>query len=320
MHETAGSSDYQSLHHFVSGSVWDPFPLMRQIAEQTSGLFATGRGGISLQLDESGHMKKGNHSVGVARQYSGVSGKVGNCQIGVYASLVHEQDCSLINSRIYLPKSWTSDAVRCEKAGIPPDQRLFKTKPRLALEMVRDAHRQGLEFDWVGGDSVYGNSYELIAGLEEMGLKFVMDVNGDKHIYLREPDLIPPQPSTARGRPQINNKVRGQSVAVLEYAKSLDRSQWQMVKIRKTPKGWLKAWCHVVKVWTVPRKTNQIQSRTLILRKVPGRKKGFKYSLTNYDLAQKSIQKLVWMQGQRHFIEYAFKVAKHELGLSDYQV
>ncbi len=320
MHQTTGTGDYQALHHFVSGSVWDPFPLMRQVAEETADLFASPQGGVSLQIDESGHMKKGKASVGVARQYAGVSGKVGNCQIGVYASLVHKEDFSLINSRIYLPKEWTSDPARCEKAGIPPEQCSFKTKPQLALEMVWEAYRQGLIFDWVGGDSVYGNSPELIDGLEQMGLKFVLDVNGDKHVYLQEPDLLPPEPSSGRGRPNTAHKIEGQSICVLDYAQSLNKSQWELVKIRKTPKGWLKAWCHVVRVWVVPRKTTKIQARTLILRKVPGRKKGFKYSLTNFDLATTTLKKLVWMQGQRHFIEQAFRVAKHELGMSDYQV
>lgn len=320
MDQTTGTGDYQALHHFVSDSVWNPFPLMRELAQETANLFACPQGGTSLQIDESGHMKKGKSSVGVARQYAGVSGKVGNCQVGVYTSLVQKEDFCLINSRIYLPKEWTSDPFRCDKAAIPEDQRSFRTKPQLALEMVREAHLQGLQFDWVGGDSVYGNSNELVNGLENMGLKFVLDVSGDKHIYLQKPTLLPPKSSAGRGRPHTAHKIQGEPVSVLGYARSLKKQQWQLVKIRKTPKGWLKAWCHVVRVWVVPRKTTIIQSRTLILRKVPGRKKGYKYSLTNYDLSSTSLPKLVWMQGQRHFIEQAFKVAKHELGMSDYQV
>jgi SRSO17 transposase len=87
-------------------------------------------------IDESAHLKKGVQSVGVAKQYAGVVGKVENCQVGVYASIVNGTRATIVNARLYLPKSWTNDTARCEKAKIPKAKRLYKTKPQLALEMI----------------------------------------------------------------------------------------------------------------------------------------------------------------------------------------
>ena len=320
MNESVGEDDYQGLHHFISSSVWDRFPLMTQIGQELSDLFLSKSGEVSLQLDESAHLKKGKSSVGVGRQYAGLTGKVDNCQVGVYASLVKDTDFCLINSRIYLPKSWTNDPERCKKAGIPLANRSYKTKPQLALEMVKEASEAGIGFDWVGGDSIYGNSPDLIDWLDQTGTKFVLDVSSDRHLYLKEPQLVPPPKSKGRGRPAKHPKIEGTSVSLIDYAEGLDKKQWQQVKIRKTAKGWLKSWVHVVKVWVVPRKTTQIKCRTLILRKLPGRKKELKCSFSNFSIETTSMRKLVWMQGQRHFIEQSFRTAKKELGLSDYQV
>ena len=123
MNEAVGEDDYQGLHHFISSSVWDRFPLMSQIGKEVSDLFQSQSKSVSLHLDESAHLKKGKSSVGVGRQYAGLTGKVDNCPVGVYASLVRNNDFCLINSKIYLPESWTSDAKRCEKAGTPVEKR-----------------------------------------------------------------------------------------------------------------------------------------------------------------------------------------------------
>ena len=89
-------------------------------------------------VDESGWRKQGTESVGVSRQYLGSLGKVDNGQVAVFGSLVWGPERSLINTRLFLPEGWTDDAVRCDKAGIPQEARQFKTKPMLALEMVRE--------------------------------------------------------------------------------------------------------------------------------------------------------------------------------------
>ena len=123
MEEEIEESEYRAYQHFISNSNWDNEGLQRAVALESSKLldlhkenkgFPTG-----YIIDESGHLKKGEKSVGVRRQYAGVFGKVDNCQVGVYSSLVNEKYATIINERLFLPKKWTEDIPRCKKAGIP---------------------------------------------------------------------------------------------------------------------------------------------------------------------------------------------------------
>jgi SRSO17 transposase len=113
---------YQRIQHFITNSTWSAQGLIEAIARKTSDLY-TSQDTYRLRdvgyiIDESAHLKKGKHSVGVARQYAGLIGKVENCQVGVYASLVWNSHSSLINERLFLPKEWTTNPKRCHDAGI----------------------------------------------------------------------------------------------------------------------------------------------------------------------------------------------------------
>jgi len=111
-----------------------------------------------LIIDESAHLKKGIKSVAVGRQYAGVVGKVDNCQVGVYASLVNDHRAGLVNERLFIPKNWVNGKASCKLAGIPEEYIKFKTKPQLAMEMIDEMVNEGVEFDWVGGDEGYFSS------------------------------------------------------------------------------------------------------------------------------------------------------------------
>lgn len=136
MSEVLPESDYYQIQHFISESPWDAQKVMDEVAKETSRLFAEYEN-VCLYFDDSAHTKKGNKSVGVGRQYSGQLGKVDNCQVAVYAALSAGSHYSLIDTRLFLPKEWTDDNKRCEKAGIPKEHRRYKTKLDLALEMLK---------------------------------------------------------------------------------------------------------------------------------------------------------------------------------------
>jgi len=140
MEEEVPDSEYRAYQQFISNSRWDYSGVNRKIAVDTSYLLAKHkrRSGCltGLIIDESAHLKKGEHSVGVARQYAGIVAKITNCQVGVYSSLVNERYATLIGQRLFLPKKWTENGSRCDKAGVPQDSRDFKTKPQLALELI----------------------------------------------------------------------------------------------------------------------------------------------------------------------------------------
>ena len=118
MEEQVENSEYRAYQHFISNSKWDYEGLQEQVAQNTSKLMchqkALNHLPVGYIVDESAHLKKGTKSVGVSRQYAGVIGKVDNCQVGVYASLVNGESASIINERIFLPNAWINDSARCE--------------------------------------------------------------------------------------------------------------------------------------------------------------------------------------------------------------
>src|SRR6201999_2767361 len=107
-----------------------------------------------LVIDETGFLKQGKSSCGVARQYTGSAGKITNCQIGVFAAYVSQHGYAFIDRALYLPREWTNDAARLAAVQVPPEVR-FATKPRLAIRMIEQAMAAGVPFSWVAADSVY---------------------------------------------------------------------------------------------------------------------------------------------------------------------
>ena len=128
-----------------------------------------------LVLDESGFPKRGKHSAGVGPQYCGVSGRVENCQVGVFLSYVTAQGHGLIDRELYLPEDWCVDAARRQAAHIP-ESVLFQTKPELAQHMLARALSAGVPCRWVVADSVYGHSPELRTFLEAQGSPYALAV------------------------------------------------------------------------------------------------------------------------------------------------
>jgi len=135
-----------------------------------------------LVIDETGFLKKGRHSAGVARQYSGTAGKVENCQIGVFLGYASRLGHTLLDRDLYLPKAWTDDRERCRRAGIPDDRR-FATKPQLAQQMLARALGAGVPATWVAGDSVYGDNRQLRRWLEGEPQAYVLAVSGKEYVW-----------------------------------------------------------------------------------------------------------------------------------------
>ena len=129
-----------------------------------------------LVLDETGFLKQGRSSCGVARQYTGSAGKITNCQIGVFAAYVSRHGHAFIDRALYLPKTWTDDPARLMAAHVPP-KTAFATKPRLALAMIERAIAAKVPFAWVAADSVYGVG-EIEMALRRAGKGYVLGVNG----------------------------------------------------------------------------------------------------------------------------------------------
>jgi SRSO17 transposase len=132
-----------------------------------------------LVIDETGFLKQGKASCGVARQYTGSAGKITNCQIGVFAAYVSQHGHAFIDRALYLPKRWTSDPARMAKTHVPTDT-AFATKPALAVQMITRAIAADVPFAWVAADSVYGVG-DIEQALRRAGKGYVLGVSSNHH-------------------------------------------------------------------------------------------------------------------------------------------
>src|SRR6188472_3260196 len=130
-----------------------------------------------LVIDETGFLKQGKASCGVARQYTGSAGKITNCQIGVFAAYVSRHGHAFIDRALYLPKAWADDPACLAAAHVPPEI-TFATKPRLALAMIQRAITAKVPFAWVAADSVYGVG-DIERDLRQAGKGYVLGVNSN---------------------------------------------------------------------------------------------------------------------------------------------
>jgi SRSO17 transposase len=164
----------RALQRFLSEAPWSADRVIAYIQEDVAPLLE--EPDAVFVVDETGFAKQGTKSVGVARQYSGTLGKVGNCQIGVFLGYASSQGHALIDARLYLPEVWTDDPDRCRAAGVP-DEIGFATKPAQALAMVRQARAAGhLQARWVTGDEVYGGNPDFREALGSDGLWYLLEV------------------------------------------------------------------------------------------------------------------------------------------------
>ncbi len=152
MAEAVGEGDPQPMQRLLYSARWEAEgardELQRFIVKQSGD-----ESGIGV-VDETGFLKKGTKSVGVRRQYSGTAGKIESCQVGVFLSYFNGRNYVFLDRRLYLPEEWFTDWERRRGAHVPDDV-AFKTKPQLALEMLKHAWSQGVPRAWVAGDEVY---------------------------------------------------------------------------------------------------------------------------------------------------------------------
>jgi SRSO17 transposase len=299
MEETVVDADDQRLQHMLTESHWDHRAVLDQVALEADQWLG-GTADSCLLIDESGFAKKGQHSVGVKRQWCGRQGKVDNCQVGVFAVLGKGHHATLIDERLYLPKEWVSDPGRCRKAGIPEAERKHRSKSELALEMVRHQKALGLR------------------GLAAMGEVFVVDVHKDQQIYLEDPRPILPDASTSRGRPRSRRQAQTQRLRVDQWIQAQSDTEWQRVSLRDSTKGKLRVEIIHRRVWLWDGKEARAHQWHLIVRREIDSPETIKYTLSNAP-AEIASHRLAQMQAQRYWIERALQDGKSESGLADYQ-
>lgn len=249
-------------------------------------------------LDETGFIKKGVKSVGVKRQYTGTTGKVDNCQIGVFAGLVLPDQHLLIDKRLYLPREWCADSKRREEAGVPEDIE-FQTKGELAQSMLTSIQKCGLTPKWITGDEVYGRPGTLRDQIRQSGSGFVLAIPGSMKIWTDQGEL-------------------GECVGVKDFVSLWADHKWRKLKSLKGEKGELNyQWsCQVV----YENRNGKIGDQIVLLarRSVSNPSEVSFYFCHNPTNA--GLLELAKVVVSRAKIEQCFKEAKQETGLDECEV
>ena len=171
--EHAGDPSPHRMQRLLGEAVWDADAVRDDVRRYVAEQFGD-RTGV-LVIDDTGDLKKGDHSVGVQRQYTGTAGRIENAQVGVFLGYAAPVGYTLVDREVYLPRSWTEDPQRCAKAGVPDHVR-FATKITLARRMLTRALDGGLNAAWATGDEFYGGDRHLRADLQARGVGYVLAV------------------------------------------------------------------------------------------------------------------------------------------------
>jgi SRSO17 transposase len=288
--EFAGDVSPDGMQRLLNFSPWDEDACRDAVRRYV--VRHLGDPGAVLAVDETGFLKKGRMSAGVARMYTGTAGRVENCQVGVFlAYAAPDGSRALIDRELYLPKKWADDRDRCRAAGIGDDVQ-FATKPQLARSMIGRAARAGVPFSWVAGDEVYGGNPGLREWLEKEQISYVLAVACDEMI------------AVAAGPRRAD-----------ELAALVPAGAWQRLSCADGSKGprlydWALAGTASPDHWLLVRRSLQ-----------PGEKGELELAyFLCYSPRPVTLPELVAVAGARWGVEDCFGESKNETGLDHYQV
>lgn len=300
------------LQWFLGVSDWSHEPLRDELVRQVGGQLGEDDGVIVF--DPSAFPKSGRHSVGVARQWCGRLGKVENCQVAVFMGYASSREHVLVDSRLYLPKEWTEDKARCEKAGVPKERRRHRTRHQLCLEMLAE-HGDKLPHQWIAGDDELGRPYAFRRRLDRMEEQYLLAVPSNTLIR----DLDAPEPEySGRGRPPKRPWQR-----VDAWVASRDEHEWTEIDVRDGAKGPLMV--EAIKRQVVGRthRRQEGHPETLVVIRYRDRDNTTvvqtDYYLSNGS-AETSLKQFTRVAKAEHRIEECIQRAKSEAGLADYEV
>lgn len=270
-------------------------------------------------VDETGFLKRGNHSVGVKRQYSGTAGKVENCQIGTFLSYATAKGHVFLDRRLYLPEEWCNDLERREQAKVPADV-TFETKPEQAMAMLEHAWQAGVSMRWVAGDEVYGDSTALRDLIARRGRWYVLAVRTPTPVWIERPQVVEPEPQE-RGRPR--SKVRlaegaPSATTVKKVVASWPEKRWQRLTVAEGEKGLITydwAWQRIVE----SRDELPGPDAWLVARRSLSDPTDIAYYLSNAPV-DTPLLKLGQVASTRYTVEQCIEEAKGETGLDEYEV
>lgn len=313
--------DVRSMQRMVSDAQWDEDMLLRRYHELVREDMGS-KDGI-LILDETSFAKKGDDSIGVARQYCGSLGKPENCQVGVFAAYASPDGYALLDKRLFIPEKWFSEpyAERREKCRLP-ESTVFKTKPELAAEMMEQTSTEGIvPFRYVVADTVYGDNVGFVNAIEKLPeVVYLLAVSSDTLCWLKPP--VTKQRAYTYGGKQRSKTVLSERakepVTVSSYALSLNNYFWYRRQVSEGAKGPISYEFARRKV-TLHRHGLPCREVWLLIKRTIGPSPVYSYYISNAHNCVR-LRTLVWLSGARWAIEQCFEETKSELGMDHYEV
>jgi SRSO17 transposase len=314
-----GDEDYeQALQQFLNQSPWDEQALLDGLHAWIGRQF--GRDGF-LIIDDTGFPKQGEHSVGVARQYTGTLGKVASCQVAVTLQFATGAQVVALDARLYLPEAWTNDRERLTNAGVP-DAVDYQPKWQMALAMVRRAVANGLS-GVVLADSLFGTVTEFREQLARDGRTYCVGIDSTLKVIAADADLGPVPPPSGTGRPPTRpSEVRAGAKSPNVKGWAVDReSDFRSVTWREGSKGKMTgrfaAWrvrpAHKLSAGKEP-----LAACWLLVEWPAGDAQPAKYFFSNMP-AKTSLKRLVATAKSRWWVEHSYRELKDELGLDHFE-
>jgi SRSO17 transposase len=293
--EQAGEPSPDGMQRLLYGADWDAALVRDDLREYV--VEHLGDPGAVLVVDETGFLKKGSKSAGVARQYSGTAGRVENCQVGVFLGYASPAGRTFIDRELYLPTAWTDDRARCAEAGIGAGVG-FATKPELAVAMLTRALDAGTPAAWLTGDEVYGQHPGLRRFCERRGLSYVLAVASSQRVWATGTGQVPARQCRAAA-----------------LAAAIPAQAFKKISAGAGAKGprvyaWARAQTH-------PRPDDGARSWLLVRRRLTDGERA--YYLCHAPAATQ-LAELARVAGTRWAIEETFQTGKGEVGLDHYQV
>jgi SRSO17 transposase len=299
--EHAGAVSPDGMQRLLRTADWDVEGVRDDVRGYVLNELGDAASGVFI-IDETGFIKKGVRSAGVQRQYTGTTGKIDNCQLGVFLAYASARGRALIDRELYLPTSWTEDPDRCARAGIP-DGTGFATKPQQGVAMLARAHAAGVLTGWVTADEAYGQNPTFRGWLADREVPFVLATRSDDVLtspdgHRRQAKILATIAGTGEGggweRRSIGPGAHGERIY-----------DWTAVAL--DPAGLAAGWNH----WLLVRRQIEV---------APGKARKELAFYRCAGPAATPLRELIRVAGARWAIEECFQTAKNEAGLDHYQV
>jgi SRSO17 transposase len=312
----------QSLHHLVAKAPWSDETLLDRVRKQVLPAMQKQGPVVAWIVDDTGFPKKGEHSVGVVRQYCGQVGKQENCRVAVSLSVATWHSSLPVAYRLYLPKEWAEDRKRRKKAEVPEEIE-FQTKPEIALDQIREAVRTETPRGVVLADAAYGMNTNFRDGVTKLELQYMVGVQSSMTVWESGRLPLPAKPRKDIGRPPrlLQRSPDHQPVSVKQLALSLPAAVFRDIAWREGTERKLRSRFAAVRVRPAHRdywRAEPYPEEWLLVEWPRGEKEPIKYWISTMP-AEATLKDLVKTAKHRWIIERDYQELKQELGLGHFE-